>query len=207
MIALTSCRPMGSNPEYDNNQFNAWASWQTAFSQIVYFNETQSELQSDNTLFIKSEPFPHLWKFVEWAAWQSDWCCVINADIVIAGNWVHALRAVQVKRALCFTSWRYEFTPQSGFNGARVVDCGIDIFAASPEMWKMVFQHIPENIRIGCQQWDSWMLGAFGEIAANRFVAVTNHKCVFHPKHGNRQYGGDVGKVEMMRHSVWPAEI
>lgn len=207
MIALSSLKPIGTHDESDTNQFNAWESWQKSFSACVYFNEPQRVLQSSNTLYVPSSDFPHLWQFVEWAAYQSDWCCIINSDILIGHNWQQALNKIRIKKSKCFTSWRYEFNSALGLANARVVDCGIDIFAACPDVWKAVLAHIPENLRIGCQQWDSWMLGAFGELAGKSFVGISNHRCIFHPKHGNRKYGGDIGKVEMMRHSVWPHEI
>lgn len=208
MICLTSCKPLGSNSESDFNQIAAWHSWQRVFSQIVYWNAPERELSSSNTLFIPSQPFPHIWEFVEVAAYQKDWCAIVNADIITGDNLKKAMHAAKAKKAMALTSWRYEFDPAVGINAhARIVDCGIDFFAASPEAWQIVWQHVPENIRIGCQQWDSWMLGALGELLGNRFMGINNFRCIFHPKHGNRKYGGDVGPVKMMRHSVWPHEI
>lgn len=206
-MALSSLRPLGDSQEHDFNQLNAFESWKRSFSQVIYFNSPQDGIQSANTLFVPAQDFPPLWQFAEWAAYQTDWCCIVNSDILIGHNWQTALDAIRKKRAKCFTSWRYEFVPQYGTAAARVVDPGIDIFAADPDIWKLVLKHIPENLRIGCQQWDSWMLGAFGELAGKHFVAITKHRCIFHPKHGNRKYGGDIGKVNMMRHSVWPHEL
>lgn len=207
MISLSSLKPIGTNSEYDNNQFNSWQSWQTAFSQIVYFNEPQPILQSANTLYINSEAYPPLWQFAELAAYQSDWCAITNGDIIIGENWPRALNSMRVKKTRCFTSWRYEFNPAIGLNPARVVDAGIDIFGAHPEVWRKIVQVIPENIRLGCQKWDWWMLGAFAEFGDKWFHGITNYRCVFHPKHGNRQYGGDVGDVALLNHGRWPDEI
>lgn len=88
-----------------------------------------------------------------------------------------------------------------------MVDSGIDIFAASPEVWTAITNVIPENIRLGCQKWDWWMLGAFAEFGGKYFHAITNHRCVFHPKHGNRKYGGDVGDVKLLNHGRMGEEI
>lgn len=208
MICLSSLKPLGSSVETDFNQIAAWHSWQKVFSHHIYWNAPERELSSPNTIFLPSAPFPHIWEFVELAAYQKNWCAIVNSDIIVSPNINRAMLAAKAKHAMAVTSWRHEFDPSVGINAhARVVDCGIDFFAASPEAWRIVWQYVPENIRIGCQQWDSWMLGALGELLGSRFMAITNHKCIFHPKHGNRKYGDIVGDVKMMRHSVWPHEI
>lgn len=143
----------------------------------------------------------------ELLSYQKDWGCIINSDIVITANLGEAMAAAKRKNARAVSSWRYEFDPTGVSRQARVVDLGIDFFAAVPDVWRQVARVCPAHIRLGCEKWDSWMLGALNTIAKKQFMAITKFQCVFHPKHSGRKYGQDVGVVKDLGKPDWPVEI
>lgn len=180
---------MGTHPEYDANQKRAWQSWHMVMSAIVYFNDPQPELESPITRFIPSEPYPRILDLVEFCMNQEDWCCIINADIVITERFRAVEKKLKSRNLYCSSSWRHEFDPAVGIDPCSRVDNGLDYFGASPKFWEEVYQDVPDTLRLGSQQWDSWMLAYFGQRGASGFAHISDSKCVRHPKHGSRSYG------------------
>jgi hypothetical protein len=189
MIAVSSCRPMGQSAEYDANQKRAWESWQRVFVAVAYFNDPQPELSSDITRFVPSEPYPLVIDLVQFCAEQSDWCAILNADIVLTDRLRPIEQKLKARKASCASSWRHEFDPARGIEPRSRVDNGLDFFAASPEFWAQVYHDVPETLRLGAQRWDSWMLAYFGQKGVAGFYDLTPSRCVCHPKHDGRAYG------------------
>lgn len=205
MIAVSSIRPFEGNPEYARNQWLAWESWQSAFASIVYFSSPEPALRSPKTLFVDWEPFPRIIDLAEFLASQSDWGCIINADIVVAKSFRLIEKRLKIKQGSAAASWRYEFDPARGLDSARRVenDNGLDFFAAVPEVWRKVYENVDPDLRLGAQFWDTWTLSFFNLVAAHGFYDLTPHKLIFHPKHEGRKYGPgmDHRKVSILH---WP---
>jgi hypothetical protein len=201
MILVSSVRPMECGGEYARNQLAAWRSWQGVASAVVYFNDPQPELQSSITRYIPSEAYPRILDLVEFCAEQSDWGAILNADIWLSDRLRILEKSLKARKASCASSWRHQFDPAVGVNPCERVDNGLDFFAASPEFWRVVYDKVPETLRLGAQRWDSWMLAFFGMYGVKGFYDLTPSKCVRHPLHGSRCYG-DAGP-EIHFHG-WP---
>lgn len=210
MLFVTSCRPMGNNPEYDRNQLAAKASWERYASACVYFNERQPQLASAKTWFVDAEPYPRIMDLCEFCASQSEWCAILNADIVIGPNFPSVEAKLKARKATCASSWRYNFDPAIGISSGAHNDNGIDFFAATPEVWAIAYDLCQEQLRLGSGYWDGWMLSVFGTFAPLGFYNLTPARVIYHPcdaAHGPRIHGPhfDITKIKIHQWPVMPA--
>jgi len=189
MIFCSSHRPFAGNEEYRGNQLRAWKSWNQVASAIVFFGEPEPEMRNSITRFLPSEPYPKILDLVEFCAEQNDWSVILNADIVTTSRLLTLEKSLKARKASCASSWRHQFDPAIGIDPCERVDNGLDFFAASPEFWKVVYNECPEELRLGAQQWDSWMLAFFGVRGVAGFYDLTPSKCVRHPDHRGRKWG------------------
>jgi hypothetical protein len=184
VIAISSYKPFAKSADIARNQLRAKESWEKTFDGIIYFGEPEPELKSPKTQFIPCEPFPPIWLLVLAASQAADHACLINADIVVTPS----LRQVwPMPRMSACTSGRYEFDPFTcDYAGAKVKDMGVDFFMASPVVWRACWRAIPKHLRIGHCSWDSWMLSFLNGYCGNRFCDITIYRCIFHPRHEER---------------------
>lgn len=187
MIALSSFRPHNLSDEYRANQIRAKKSWDRVFEKVVYLANYEADLDSDKTSFLGYSGWPRINELAQVAAAQPSMVALVNADIVVTDP------IVQVERKMVYTgiqaavSRRFEFDASNpDFTMAVIVDKGLDIFVTTPRMWKLVAAEIPENLRIGQIQFDTWLTGFFLVKLRNAFRDFSRFKCVFHPKHGGR---------------------
>ena len=193
MTAIASCRPMADcAPEIAANQLTAQQSWRPVFEDIVLFNEQEPGLASGQTTFIPSENWPKIKELVHFASLLPDWSCIINADIVVSLDFLHVEHSLRKIGANCATSSRYEFEPLNPVVPKRVMDLGLDIFCATPEVWKAMLPLVPDAFRIGHTQWDSFTLGFLNDNFGGRFFDFTPAEVIYHPKHGNRKTAHEV---------------
>jgi hypothetical protein len=206
VIAVSSCRPFTDpNSEYGRNQIAAHKSWENAFDLIVYFNEPVEHLDGPTTLFLPHENFPRIVELAEFCSTQSDWCALLNADIVVGDRFRLVERKLKRSRnASAAVSWRYEFDPQLGMESARVVDNGLDFFAATPAVWRQASLLLHPRVRLGAQSWDTQALSFFSTYAIAGFYDLTPARVIFHPKHGGRSYGPCVPPDQIR---VWAAPV
>lgn len=217
MIFVSTCRPMGDDPEYDRNQLVAKASWEAVASAIVYFNEPQPRLASPITRFIPWEPYPRLIDVVDLCADQDDWACIINSDIVVMPVFKRLEAKLKGKKAVAASSWRWTFDPAVGVEPCAHNDNGLDFFAAVPGAWNLLFEAMqkspqgeidsPRHLRLGAPSWDSWCLGAFFHLFSHMgFYNLTGSRCIRHPKHGGRKHGSGVPPVHFLAWPVMPTQ-
>ena len=135
------------------------------------------------------------------------WSVLVNADIVVSSQ-LHAIeQRLDRKNAACAVSWRYEFDLEPSMS--RVIDMGMDFFAARQEVWKEVGKIYPEEYRIGHSSWDAMMLGAFNIVAKASLYDLTHHRLVFHPKHEDRKTPFHIKndtRTECRDNVVWPSK-
>lgn len=208
MIAISSHRPLADSVEYMRTQLLAHESWEEVFSQIVYFGEPQLALDSDKTVFIVSEEYPRILDLVEFAAAQNDWCCLINADIVVAPHLPAIEQNLKRQRVMAAISQRWQFDMDDEKVKPKVVDLGLDFFAASPIIWREAFLCIPPEFRIGHIRWDTWMLGFFNHRCGSGCRDLTKAQVIFHPRHGDRRMPHHIPDNiddHYARHAVLPA--
>ena len=186
MIAVSSYKPNCVL------QQSAKRTWNTFFDYVVYLGPQEYELTGPRTAFIPSEPFPRIKTAVEFCAGQPGWSTIINADIHLAGNFPGICNYLLSSEMQAAVSGRYQFDhPANGkpLDG-KIEDSGLDIFAATQEVWQAAEKVIPEMFRFGHVFWDTWMVGFFVSFCGNHVLDFTPWKAVFHPRHtgGNRPY-------------------
>lgn len=189
MIAISSIKPFASSPSVAWNQRCAKASWDNVFSKVIYVGPwIEPELDGHHskdglstTTWAGQEDFPQISELVALAAHQSEWTCLINADIVVSTNIIYVERELNRLKAQSAISRRWQL-PEN-----RVLDMGLDWFAATPELWQAIYPHVPKSFRIGHILWDTWMLSAFTGIGdPRRSYDITACRTIFHPKHEDR---------------------
>lgn len=206
MIVVSSFRPF-TDPtcEHGRNQIRAHESWINQFDTIVYFNEPNRYLDKGPTIFVESENYPRIQHLAKTCSEQSDWCALVNADIVIGDRFRLVERRLKRSTNACAgVSWRWTFDPGFGTSRAEVNDFGLDFFCAAPDMWARASVLVHPHVRIGCQSWDTQMLSFFATYAMHGFYDLTPARVVFHPVHGNRNYGPCVPPTEIR---VWGAPV
>lgn len=187
MIAVSSHRPLAQSAEYMRNQLLAHSSWEEVFDQIVYFGEPQQALDGDTTVFIDSEEFPRIKTLMEVAACQKGWSALINADIVVGIGLPRVEQELYRRRAQAAVSRRWQFELDDDSTVPKVVDLGLDFFAASPGIWQEAVRCVPDIFRIGHCRWDSWMLGFLNATCLGACFDITPSMVIFHPRHGDRK--------------------
>lgn len=190
MIAISSARRHEGNPEYATNQVRAAASWRL-FDRVYYFGSYEKDLCYDNTMFARSDDWPTIKSMAEFAShMKDDLVAIINADIVVTAPIKEVEAKLKDLTMPAATSYRYEFDPATADLRSAVrhkEDRGMDIFVATPDVWKMVSARIPGYLRIGHQTFDSWICGFFCANFGFGFRQFTDYRCIFHPKHEGRQ--------------------
>jgi hypothetical protein len=133
------------------------------------------------------------------------WCAIVNSDIVIKNMPIIEVQ-LSNNRAFAAMSKRYEFEGEN-FKSAKVVDLGLDFFAAQPAVWREALRIIPAQYRIGHCLWDTWMLGFLCENYFKGLWDITSCRAVFHPRHGDRRTFFDIDKrtgQEQLEKVQWP---
>lgn len=178
MTAISSIKPFKDSAAVAENQRRAKATWDRAFSKVLYVGpESEPQLEGLTTRWIKGDPWPLIADLIAVAAAQPDWSCLINADIRVSFRLRMAEMELRRLEAESAFSFRFQL-PE-----CRVVDQGLDFFAARPEVWKTALRHVPKWHRIGHVAWDTWML-AF--LSQTRCYDLTPCCCIYHPRHEDR---------------------
>jgi len=183
MIAVSSFRPLDENHEYAANQLKAKATWDGVFTGVIYFNQWEPRLASDNTLFLGDDTHPTIKSMTTLCSTIQGWSCIINADIQVSPRLSLLEHIAHKHRALALTSYRYEISSNVV---ARTYERGLDFFAAQNSVWSAIAKMCPPDLRIGHAMWDNWMVAAMNDKAWGRFFDITSSRCIFHPKHGGR---------------------
>jgi len=187
MICVSSFRPLKEcSPSILRNQLKARESWEDAFNEIVYFGSPETALNGDTVMFIPTEQFPRIVDLVRYCADQVDWCAIVNADIVIRGNMRQVQGDIMSRGGLASISRRYEFVGED-FMRAKLVDTGLDFFAAHSHVWRHAAKLIPRQYRIGHCLFDTWLLGFLATHYMPKLWDITPLRMIFHPKHEDRR--------------------
>jgi hypothetical protein len=208
VIAISSFKPFEKSLEVAENQLAAKASWEPLFETIIYFGPPEERLGSRKTLFIDQGDYPSIKRLMEAAADWEGWSCLINADIYLSAKFLAvelALDAVGAKFAL---SKRYQMIPGVPLDQASVVDWGLDIFIARPELWEQAARAVPPEFRIGHNLWDTWTVAFMMQASGGAAVDLTPSRLVFHPQHGARERPYPVEKPAgdpYIDHVKWPS--
>lgn len=192
MIAVSSYKPNATG-EIFRNQKSAIHSWNGAFTGIVILNGSDEF----ERYFAQSPVFdwkkdgegggaPRIRDMASICGNQPDWSCIINADIIVKRDMHRVANELKARYLNCAVSGRYEFDPDDSLVPPRVNDLGMDIFCATPEVWKYTARHMPEGFLLGHILWDAWLLGFWNTNFKGTFADFTPAKVIYHPKHGNR---------------------
>ncbi len=181
MIAISSFRPFDKcNEQIKENQLRAFRSWLTAFDRIVYLNDREASLESCKTEFIVCEGKPKIKELSRLASTLGSWACIVNSDIVVTEKISQVEQKLNELECECAISQRYDL--QTG----RVIDNGLDFFAARPHIWARLSLRIPEGFTLGRIAWDSWTLGWMVANYGRKCADITPAKVCYHPRHEDR---------------------
>lgn len=173
MIAVTSLRPPDScPPEIQRNQERALRSWEEHFERTICIEN-------------EGEDAPRIKTLCETCAEHPGWSAIVNADILVAGNFEGVCRGLIRSKVECAISKRYQFDGDR-LDLAVVDDEGLDFFAARQDIWRRAAEEIPEVFRLGRIVWDTWMLGFFMHVSQDNCADITPAQVIFHPRHGDR---------------------
>lgn len=207
MTAISSVRPLHECAKTRDRTLAAHRTWLVAFDRIYYFGTQSPELAHPKVSFVISEQFPKIVKVAEFCASLEGWSCILNGDILVDRGMLEAERLLSKNRATAAMSRRWQFEGDS-LRGAKVVDLGLDFFAATQDTWRKVAEEYPEQYRFGHSSWDSLMLGAFNCIAGRSLFDLTPRKLIYHPKHAERRIVfriPDDAKTRFRNHVGWPS--
>lgn len=179
MISISSFKPFEKcAPEIIANQISANISWRNSFDKIFYFNRSENQLSG---IFLIQEGRPAIKSMALFASKLSGWSCIVNADIQVSEKIKQAEIKLNEKNAKCAISRRFQI-PEN-----KIMDGGLDFFAATPKVWGAVSKAIDEKFCLGRIVWDTWMLNFFVTEFNDSCYDITATRCIFHPKHGDRQ--------------------
>ena len=190
MIIISSFRPYeGCPPAIWEQQVAANRSWVKIFDKIIYFNAAEPRMAGgDKVMFLPTTGKPSIKKIATFAGGLNDWTAIVNADIVIPSNFRRVEDALRGRPAACAISRRYTLPADGETAGAQLAagDNGLDFFAATPRVWKLAGEKIPDGFTLGRIVWDNWMLNFFMAEFGNYCYDVTPSRVVFHPQHEYR---------------------
>lgn len=190
MTIISSHRRHADDAVYATHQINALLSWEAVADTIVYFGQTEPELAGAKTKFIPSPGWPRIIDLARYAYECGPVSAIVNSDIVLRPAIIGVFDTVRRSGVSGATSRRYEL--ETGLLNPE--DRGRDIFVCKRRVWGMVAHEIPECMRIGHQQWDSWMVGFLRKKLGTKFADFTQAQAVFHPQHEGRNmpYSGEI---------------
>jgi len=198
MICISSARSLSRcTPEIASNQIAANESWNKIFDHIIIFGEREAKLDSGITTWVPAEGWPKIKDMMQLASRLSDWSCILNADIFVSPELGRVEDKLRQVKAACAMSYRYEYNPTNPLVEKKVVDNGLDIFCAVPEVWSAACKQVPDVCRMGHSQWDTWTIGFFNTYYYTSFYDFTPARVVFHPKHGSRTTNYEIGRLPM----------
>lgn len=191
MIAISSFRPHADSEEYRRNQIRAKESWDKVFERIILFGNEEKELASSKTTFMPHDGWPLIRDVAGIAARQNDFVVILNADIVTTYSLAALPGRMWEYGCMAATSRRYTFDPALPINPMQCfieqADKGLDIFVAMPPIWAKIAVEVPACLRMGHQQWDTWVSGWCTWHLGRSYRNFNEMRAVFHPRHDGRK--------------------
>lgn len=182
MICISSFRPFNQcSEDIKQNQLRAFKSWLFAFEEITYFNLPEVGVQSCKTRFVPCSGKPTIRNIAQVASLARSWVAIVNADIVVTEKIIGVEHRLKEQECKCFISRRYD--TKTGM----ILDEGLDIFGAVPEVWRAVALRVPKELTLGRILWDTWMLSYFVANYGRKCADISPAKCIFHPQHAERR--------------------
>lgn len=204
---LSSIRPFGQNPGYDELQRKALDSWFAVSRTVVLFNlpEDTGNIQRSGLLYVGPDKNPpsikHMLATLK-DRQEEEIVALVNSDIVLGpevGKIPKVVLANSLGRAWACTSYRYVIDPEVPEWLGSPVDKGLDFFCSTVRIWNDVARQIPGVLTVGRPVWDNWMNSFFHMyINASKYFDITPWVCVLHPRHEEhfRLLATDEGGVE-----------
>lgn len=195
MTCVSSLRPRADCPiEIWTQQISALKSWSRVFSEILLFGKEDEEVSFvggiEKVAFVGCLGRPEIKQLCALAAATGEWCCLLNADIIVGQSWTWVQQELKMSGMKCAISRRWEIPPSGDTGHSNLKDLGLDFFCAEPDIWSAASKEIPEDFQIGRIMWDTWMLAFFMEQSGGKCADLTHARVVFHPQHGHRRDQG-----------------
>lgn len=206
MTAISSVRPLHECAKTRERILAAHRTWLKVFDGIYYFGTQSPELVHPKVRFVVSEQFPLAVDMIGFCASLKGWSAIINGDILVDSRFPQVEALLVKNGGRCAISKRWQF--DGPLRGAKVVDNGLDFFAATQDVWTLAAKEFPEHYRFGHSSWDALMLGAFNCLARRHLFDLTGKRLIFHPKHGERRQTfaiNDTVRTRFRDHVSWPS--
>jgi hypothetical protein len=191
LTIVSSHRPHTQSSQFAANQVRALESWLKVAVDVIYLGVYEPGLARNRVSFVGWEQFPRIKDMAGVCrdnAIGSNWCAIVNADIVLSIKLRGAIDELRARNARCATSLRYQFDEEKDpFTTGVREDLGLDFFAANRGMWNMAANDFPKCYRIGHGVWDTAMLAFFSRWGGSSAYDLTPQRLVFHPHHGDRR--------------------
>jgi hypothetical protein len=197
LLIVSSFKPESKcSKAYLEQQKKALESWLALGAAIVLLNKKEDVSYADHKIVFRDSPLepPAIYDIIgaglDYIKHQPDESVIItlvNSDIILTPDFNKVLTLTDKhNNNWAAASKRYHYTKDMA--KAEIKDWGIDTFAASARVWKMVYKDMKkynaDRLRIGMNLWDSWLSGYFvASIISSKYIDLTPLKCVFHKEH------------------------
>lgn len=200
MIAVSSYRPFGQAAEIDGAQFIARGTWEEVFDALWYWSPYCRIMDSPKTKFTddgSNNAKPHIvWLAALAGENGNPYAAILNADIQVHPRTKDLPRILDREYVQCGISRRV--TPEGEW-----VDMGLDFFVATSAVWQHLAQEIPEEYRLGCTSWDTWVLAWMVGNYPKTCADLSPCKLAVHVPHGNR---GDQS-IDKPKDDLWLSRV
>lgn len=197
LLIVSSFKPADKcSKAYLDQQKKALESWLTLGAAIILLNKKEEVPYADHKIVFRDSPLepPSICDiigagldYIRNSPDESVVMVLVNSDIILTPDFNKVLTLTDKhNNNWAAASRRYHYTKD--MSKAEIKDWGIDTFAASARVWKMVYNDMnkynADRLRIGKNLWDSWLSGYFSaSIISSKYIDMTNLKCVFHKEH------------------------
>jgi hypothetical protein len=197
LLIVSSFKPANKcTDDYLNQQKLALDSWLSLKAAIILLNEKEDVPFAPPEIVFRDprlEPPPVHdiigagLDYIKNLKDESVIIAIVNSDIILTQDFNKVLLLTDKHgNNWAASSRRYHYTKDMA--KAEIKDWGIDTFAASARVWKMVHadmkKYNADKLRIGKTIWDSWLSGYFvASIISSKYISLSDLKCVFHKEH------------------------
>jgi len=205
---LSSWRPVGQNPSYDEHQRTALESWFAVSRSVVLFNlpSDTGNIQRPGLIYVGPNSNPPSIKEMLGYLKASDnekVVALVNSDIILTRDIAKIPLAAQ--RASLGLAWTCLSLRQVIDPNMTTIsppnDYGLDFFCSPARIWKDVADKIPGVLTFGRIVWDNFLNSLLSNyIDKSKRFDITDWKAVLHPQHDDHfRLGNPPGVDEIVK--------
>jgi len=190
-VILSSVRPFGQKPSYDENQRKAIETWFFVAKRVILFNlpEDTKNMQRPGLSYVGPNTNPPTIKQMLVSVIglnDEEVVAIVNSDIMLSqaiGKIPIVALSNSLGRAWACVSSRQTLDKRTGIVSPPS-DNGLDFFCSTVRIWRDVEAKIPGVLAIGRPVWDNWVNSFFrGYIDPAKYFDITSWKAIIHTDH------------------------